>query len=470
MTLARPILPLIAIIIGTVIFVADLSQPLGTSVAILYVVPILIGMWTVEPMFAIVAAAVATALTWIDIPLSPPGGDLPIAFTNRIMVVLALWVTALLVVQRRAADAALQRSIKDLQDLKYALDQAAIVATTDVKGRITYVNDQFCQISKYPREELLGQDHRIINSGYHPKEFIRDLWRTIAHGQVWRGELRNRAKDGSIYWVDTTIVPFLNERGVPYQYMAIRSEITDRKRQEERMREQAALTRLGEMAAVVAHEVKNPLAGIRGALQIIGGRLPAESRDKAVVGDILARLDSLDSIVQDLLLFARPRTPRADRVPIGTLIHGTADLLKKDPAFAGVEVHIAGGDPMLDGDPEQLQTVFLNLLINSAQALGGTGRIEVALAVRDGWCDVNIRDFGPGIAPDVRSRIFEPFFTTKHRGTGLGLPTARRVIEMHNGTIDIAAPEEGGTLVTVRLPLRRGGGGVPGSARAFPEA
>ncbi|CAH1224974.1 hypothetical protein PAECIP111893_05204 [Paenibacillus plantiphilus] len=131
----------------------------------------------------------------------------------------------------------LKQSLKQLANVKFALDESSIVAVTDGKGKIQYVNDKFCEISQFERSELIGNDHRIINSGLHDKDFMRSLWETITSGEVWFGEIRNRAKDGSYYWVNTTIVPFIGDDGVPYQFLAIRSEVTKLKRVEEELQE-----------------------------------------------------------------------------------------------------------------------------------------------------------------------------------------------------------------------------------------
>jgi PAS domain S-box-containing protein len=354
------------------------------------------------------------------------------------------------------AEQILRRTVRELEDVKYALDQSAIVATTDVQGTITSVNDKFCEISKYSREELIGQNHRIINSGLHPTEFFRNMYRTIARGRVWRDEIRNRAKDGTIYWVDTTIVPFLDDEGQPYQYTAIRYDITERKRTERALREQASLARLGRMAAVVAHEVRNPLAGIRGAVQVIGRRLSPGGPEQAIVGEIITRIDTLNDIVQDLLLFARPSQPKLTTVGLQSLVAETVSFFKQDPAVAGVALRTAVAEATVTGDPEQLKLVLLNLLINGAQAMQGAGEIHISARAVGEWHELRIADRGPGLSEAVREHLFEPFFTTKHRGTGLGLATARRILEGHGGSISLECPLEGGTVAIVRLPADSG--------------
>src|SRR4030095_11508963 len=291
--------------------------------------------------------------------------------------------------RRKPEDRATHRQ---LADFKRALDHAAIVAITDVSGRINYVNDTFCQISGYSRDELLGQDHRIVNSNYHPKEFIRGLWRTIASGQVWKGELRNRAKDGHIYWVDTTIVPFLNERGKPYQYIAIRSDITARKAAEERLAQQAALARVGQMAAVGAHEVRNPLAGIKGAIQVLMSRRSADDGELPVMRDIVTRIDALSELINDLMVFARPRPPRLAVVELHAILADAITIARRDPSAHGVEISVEGEDVSVTADSELVRATVLNLLLNAAQAMANQGRIVVRTGRDDGAATIQIRD------------------------------------------------------------------------------
>jgi signal transduction histidine kinase len=237
------------------------------------------------------------------------------------------------------------------------------------------------------------------------------------------------------------------------KFTGILHDLSARVRMEEQLREQAALVRLGEMAAVIAHEVKNPLAGIRGAVQVIGGRLPQGSREGAVVGEIISRIDTLSGLIHDLLLFARPPQPRPAPVDVSPILSGTAELLNSDPALGAVRIRITGSAPPIVADAELLKIVFLNLLVNSAHAMNGKGHIHIRVVAADETVRVVVADTGPGIPSEIREKIFTPFFTTKSRGTGLGLSTAKRLIEAHRGTIWIDCPPSGGTTVTIELPL-----------------
>ena len=343
-------------------------------------------------------------------------------------------------------------TVRLLEQIRYALDQAAIVAVTDQRGIITYVNDQFCAISKYSREELLGRDHRIINSGHHPKEFIRGLWRTIAQGQVWRGELRNRAKDGSIYWVDTTIVPLLSAEGKPHQYLAIRSDITQRKAVEQQLADQAALAQLGQLATVVAHEVRNPLAGVKGSLQVLRSRPAIAPDDKVVIDAMISRLDVLNNKVEDILRFARPRSPVLDSVDVRPVIIDamTSAEAAADVVCAGIRA--PESTAVVRADREMLRAVLLNLLLNACQS-GSSSPIEVFVSGNAGECAIEIADRGTGFGDIDPERLFEAFHTTKKSGTGLGLAIVRRLVSLQGGTVVLLHREGGGAVARVTLPV-----------------
>ena len=341
---------------------------------------------------------------------------------------------------------------QQLRELTYALDQAAIVARTDVSGRITYVNEKFCEISGYSRPELIGQDHRIINSGYHPRAFMTELWRTIGRGNIWRGEICNRAKSGKLYWVDTTIVPLLGADGKIAEHIAIRTDITGRKIAERALREKESLAKLGEMASVVAHEVRNPLAGIMGALQILISRADKESMERAVMGDIVQRVRDLNETLDDLLAFARPQRPNRAPTDVADLLAHAARRFGDDPRFSKVRIELDTEPCECVGDSKLMKGVLLNLCLNAAQVSEDGAVITLSCRALPDGCEVSVSDRGPGIPEALKDQIFEPFFTTKARGTGLGLPTVRSWVRAQGGSVSILDRDGGGTTVRIAMP------------------
>lgn len=307
----------------------------------------------------------------------------------------------------------------------------------------------------YKAHEVLGHNVDMLMPSPYRGEHDTYLSRYLATGRakvigVGR-EAQGLRKDGSVFPLHLSVGQIM--LGGERRFTGILHDLSSRVAMEAQMREQAALAKLGEMAAVVAHEVKNPLAGIRGVMQVFEKRLAHDSTATQITKDIVSRIDSLDQMMKDLLLFARPRTPRRTLTDVALLVSTTARLLSEDPMWQEVDVVVDGAVPPVQADPEMLKIVFQNLLINGAQAMHGKGRIHVAIDEVNTMCQIAFRDGGPGIPDDVSEKVFTPFFTTKSRGSGLGLPTAKRFVEAHDGQITIDCPPGGGTTVVVRIPM-----------------
>jgi len=330
------------------------------------------------------------------------------------------------------------------------------IVVIDARGRIEGFNPAAERLFGYTEQELVGQNVNVLMPSPYHEEHDSYLTRYLATGQariIGTGrEVTGRRRDGTTFPLHLSVGELTVEG--ERRFTGIVHDLTSRVRLEQQLREGEALAKVGAMAAVIAHEVKNPLAGIRGAIQIIGGRLAADSPDAAVVSEIVKRIDTLDTLIKDLLLFARPPQPRSASVDVVPLVTMTANLLCQDPSLKGVRIDIDGSAPPVIADAEMLKIVFQNLLVNSAHAMHGQGTIAVAIGARNGTCQIAVTDTGPGIPPAIRDKIFTAFFTTKTRGTGLGLATAKRLVEAHHGEIEIDCPPSGGTTVTVRLPTQ----------------
>lgn len=329
------------------------------------------------------------------------------------------------------------------------------IIVINARGEIESFNPAATRLFGYAESEVVGRNvNMLMPSPYHEEHdsYLARYLRTGEPRIIGMGrEVTGLRKDRTTFPLHLSVghITIGGER----RFTGIVHDLTQRVRLEERLRDQTALARLGEMAAMIAHEVKNPLAGIRGAVQIIGGRMPAGNPDTAMMKEIISRIDSLDAMMKDLLLFARPPKPKRLPTEIVPLLTATAGLLKQDESAKDVDVTIEGLAPPVPADGEMLKMVFHNLLINGAHAMHGHGRIRVRVSTEGSACSVAVSDQGPGIPDDIKDKMFIPFFTTKRRGTGLGLPTAKRFIEAHDGRITVDTPPSGGTTVTVQLPL-----------------
>ena len=375
---------------------------------------------------------------------------------------------------------------RELRDLKAAIDAHSIVAITDATGKITHVNDKFCAISKYSRAELIGRDHRIVNSRHHPAEFFRTLWATIGAGRVWRGEIKNRAKDGSCYWMDTTIFPFVDPRGNPLQFIAIRTDVTQRKADAEELHRIAAELEeknkeLETIVYTVSHDLRSPLVNVQGfgkqlnracdairaAVASAGDsgnvpkaalQLPLEVAIPQALRFINAGVHKMDALLAGLLRYSRLGRVALNLRPLNMtgVIMEITTTMKFQLDEAGAEVRV---DPLPTcvGDHIQTSQVFGNVLDNALKYRDAERPLCVQITgkLQGGQVIYTVADNGVGIAPEHQAKVFEMF----HRlnpdttvGEGLGLTIAQRVLERQKGRIWVESrPGEGSTFF-ISLP------------------
>jgi PAS domain S-box-containing protein len=359
--------------------------------------------------------------------------------------------------QPRTLVARLQRTRQEASDLHRALDQAAAVLELDREGRVSVANERCTGLLGRPHEEMVGCTVSELRLGPSLEERLPEMRRQLVRGRVWGGELRLEVAKDEVRWAHTTVVPLLDDDGRPRRYLALLHDVTRRRWALERLERERGLTRLGAMAAVVAHEVRNPLAAARGALEVIGPRVPDE-RDRTILADVIERISRLNRLVDDILLYARPRPLRLEQADLSELARRAIEELRDDARMENVELtleHPPQGCPVRL-DAGAIRATLMNLLRNAADAMDGPGRVRVMVEREEDWYRLRVRDEGPGVPEELREKIFEPFFTTRHRGSGLGLAVARHNVDRHGGRLHLQPAPEKGTDAVLELPVRAG--------------
>ena len=342
----------------------------------------------------------------------------------------------------------LQNKSCELENLNIALNESAIVAITDKNGIITYVNREFCRISKYSKQELIGQNHRILKSGYHSPQFYSELWKMISNGNVWRGELKNKAKDGTFYWVKTTIVPFLDKNGIIEQYISIRFDITDQKELQEKYIQAEKLAVIGELSSRITHDLKATLTGINLNLDLL--KLKQKNNPMINLSEEFERIKrsikSMSQQIDDTLGYVRKNPIKLEKCVISDIIN---IVLERIVIPNTITVKIEVMDLQLECDQAKIESALTNLIINAVEVIDKNGEIHIRASEKDDHIIIQIQDSGIGIPENIMPKLFDPLFTTKQYGTGLGLASCKNIVKIHNGTISV---KNDPTTFTITLP------------------
>ena len=362
----------------------------------------------------------------------------------------------------------------NISDFEEILSDHSIVAVTDNQGIIQYANKKFCDISKYSQDELIGQNHRILKSDEHSDEFFTELWNAISSGKVWDGEIKNKAKDGSYYWLKSTIVPVFDSEKNIKNYVAIRTDITKEKeihskllemedmlvkqnedllsKVESKSRELVKSERLatiGTMASRVAHDLKNPLTILHTYAEMLTPEILSklDSKDKEKWLRMQNSIFDMNRIIEDVLDFARTSEIKKSQTSFLNILKLAMNHVK---STYGIIINLPEKDFKINCDARKIEGVLSNIINNAVQALDGNGEIDIETKIDSEFLNIQIKDSGPGISEENLDKVFEPMFTTKTTGTGLGLVICKSIIEQHGGTISVSNKP---TTFTISIPI-----------------
>ena len=387
-----------------------------------------------------------------------------------LLVIGTIAIVIMLTRVSRKEEQQLSQALDELAEQKFALDQHAIVAITDVEGTITYANDRFCKLSGYSEDELIGQNHRLLNSGDKDQAEWQEMYRVLNSGQVWHDIVRNMAKDGHFYWVDTTIVPFMGKDNKPRSYIAIRTDITESKKSEQALRRSQKMDALGQLTGGIAHDFNNILNIILGNLELLNKQIPDDEKTRQRVQNIHKSTMRAAELTRQLLSFSRHQAENVTTTNINQLIKEMGNLIAHSVTpQVEIEWHLANDLWSTEIAPGDFEDSLLNLVINARDALSGSGWLSIETVnttLDDNYCENNpdiepgdyvqlkISDCGEGMAVEQLEHIFEPFYTTKEqgKGTGLGLAMVFGFIQRSKGHINVESEQGLGTTFRLYLP------------------
>ncbi|MFT5254016.1 MAG: PAS domain S-box-containing protein, partial [Flavobacteriales bacterium] len=383
-------------------------------------------------------------------------------FKNQKGDIIGLQGSVQCVTEKTLAEQKITEKSKEVNDIRAALDESTIVIITDEKGVITFVNDKFCSISKYSKEELLGHYHYFGDPKFEINKFIENILTTIENGKVWKGDIKSRAKDGSYYLLESTIVPFLDNEGKPYQYIAISSDISEEKFA--KLNLDRALVdlekknkELDQYAYIISHDLKAPLRAIHNLSEWIVEdmpEMPEMVRDNFAL--LRGRVQRMENLINGVLDYSRVGRTKIIREPVDIkkMLHQIAETFVPSKDF---EISIAENLPVITASNILLYQVFSNVINNAVKYNDKTlGKIECSYDALANFHQFTIKDNGPGIAEEYHEKVFKVFQTIEARdkkeSTGIGLSIVHRIIEEKGGAIKIESEKNKGASFIITLP------------------